>query len=145
MIQHGQYRIETASQLLVLTLTGAWNEYTAKKMCQELYTCAKPLSTQPWALLTDVSNWELGPPEMWPLLEKVHLWANDHNLHYNAVIAVNRMQRLIIKRTHRPFTNVNTSLFTTRTKAENWLTTQGYPCPESTSTQNQTVKGQKSP
>jgi hypothetical protein len=125
VLAHGEYAIERRGQIIMLSCTGAWNDYTARQMCQDFLKEAKQICDKPWACLIDVSAWELGPPEIWAPVEKLNTWCNSHNQTYEAVVATKRIHQLLVKRSQEPLTNVTAKQFDTVHDALEWLVKQG--------------------
>jgi hypothetical protein len=126
VLAHGEYQLERHGQIIILSCIGAWNDYTARKMCEEFLTHAKNISDQPWACLTDLSKWELGAPEIWPPLQKLYKWSNDHNQELQAIVTVTRLQKILMKRAHAPLTKMRVQQFPERTPALHWFTENGF-------------------
>jgi len=132
MREHGTYLIEPAGKCFILRCNGSWNVETSKKMTQELTRLAEPVSSQPWGLLIDLTEWALGTPEIWMPITMFNRWANQNNLHNLAVVSSQNIQRVLIKRELLvSLPNVESKFFEQSTSAQRWLHDHGLPSVES--------------
>ena len=138
MLAHGEYQLERHGQIIILSCIGAWNDYTARKMCEEFLTHAKNISDQPWACLTDLSKWGLGASEIWPPLQTLYKWSNDHYQTHHAIVTVTRLQKMLMNRVHAPLTKMHVQHFPERTPALHWFAENGFDLSNLLNEQNST-------
>jgi hypothetical protein len=64
MFEHGSYTIEVRQRILVARILDAWNLKTAIHFCNEMEKLAVTMSGEPWAILSDLTQWQLSTPEV---------------------------------------------------------------------------------
>lgn len=122
--EHGSYEFEVKGQVLIMRPTGAWNLETAIRCCKEYKVIAQSLNNAPWACLVNLLSWELGTPDIWPEIDSVNAWADEHNERFEAVVCSTSLQTYMLEQTYDKFKNVKTEFFQTEDKALSWLTTE---------------------
>ena len=68
-IQHGEFVITTNGNILVARLSGSWNEEAARAFDKALREHAAELSSSHWGHMVLLDEWQLGVPEMGPIIE----------------------------------------------------------------------------
>jgi hypothetical protein len=71
---HGSYNIVVSGNILHASLAGTWNTDTAKTFAQEFKVVAQPLLGKPWGHLVILDDWDLGVPDMQPIIEELVAW-----------------------------------------------------------------------
>ncbi len=79
-IQHGEFVITTNGNILVARLSGSWNEEAARAFDKALREHAAELSSSPWGHMVLLDEWQLGVPEMGPIIEVLVHWCIEHGL-----------------------------------------------------------------
>lgn len=64
-IGHGDFNIALRGNILVVDAYGGWNKQKAIEFAQQSTALLEPIiGKSTWAILTDISSWELGVPEI---------------------------------------------------------------------------------
>lgn len=86
MHPHGEYTIEVRGQCIVVKVYGSWNVEGIAAFSSELKAKALALTSQPWAILTDLTEWELGIPGTEELVDHLQKWCAENNQKYEAIV-----------------------------------------------------------
>lgn len=128
MFEHGSYTIEVRQRIVIVQILDAWNLKTALHFCKEMGKVAKTMSGSPWAILSDLTQWQLSTPEVGAeiarqavkldALGRTHnaMVANDHGIRQMVV------SEAIMKGTSKPVVE----FFNERTAALEWLASCGF-------------------
>lgn len=122
---HGEFDIQQHGQILIVRCTGSWNIYTGRLLRDSLLNHGGRMTESPWAILMDVSDWGLGPMEMWPLMAEVKEWAVRHNQIAEAVVFRSLAQKKITAQLYNSAPDLNTEYFRDYAEAFEWLSEQG--------------------
>lgn len=121
--EHGGYEFELKGQLLIMRPTGAWNYETAQRCCREYKDIAMSINNKPWACLVNLLSWEMGTPDIWPEIDRVNAWADEHNERFEAVVCSTSLQTYMLEQTYDKFKNVKSEFFDSEAEAIAWLET----------------------
>lgn len=74
------FTLWTEQQVLLAVVRGGWNERTALDYAEAFKAAAKPLLGDDWAHIVYLDDWELGGPEIEPVVRGLVNWCLDHRL-----------------------------------------------------------------
>ena len=77
---HGEFLIDVSGTILRASLVGCWNIQTAQTFAKAFKVEAQPLIGKPWGHLVLLDNWDLGVPEIQPIIEELVAWCIDQGL-----------------------------------------------------------------
>ncbi|MFT4906338.1 MAG: hypothetical protein ACI978_000398 [Oleispira sp.] len=123
--EHGSFEFELKGQVLIMRPIGAWNVETAIRCCLEYKALAETINHSPWACVVNLLSWELGTPDIWPEIDAVNAWADNHNEKFEAVICLTAIQTMLLEKTYDKFINVQTRFFETETESLEWINSNG--------------------
>lgn len=128
MHDHGRFELSTEYNVLFFNGFGTWNADTTQVFCSAFKHQAKNLAGQPWAMVANLNEWQLGTPDTEPLFQQLAKWAIANGLLVVVGIyadsAVKTFQLNNISRVLN--SNYVQRYFTNEHDAFNWLKTQGY-------------------
>lgn len=78
------FTLWTEQQVLLAVVRGGWNERTALDYADAFKQAAKPLLGQPWAHIVYLDDWQLGVPEIEPIVRGLVSWCLDNGLRHAA-------------------------------------------------------------
>ncbi len=125
MQEHGSFDLKLVGQVLVIKPYDSWNLETALRFCDECKKLASQISNQPWAVLSDLSHWDLSTPDTWEPINELNTWANEHNCQYEVVITTSPIQTELLTKSHEVSTNAQTKFFQDINDGFNWLSSVG--------------------
>jgi len=125
MQEHGTFNIDLRGQTVRVKLYDQWNYEVTVRFVQEFKLKALTICNKPWACVVDLSEWELGTPDIWELLEEGNVWSSEHNQKYEASISQLAVHKQIMEKTDESFSNVETKAFNNETQALAWLESVG--------------------
>lgn len=124
---HGSYKIRRRGNVLVIDICGAWNFETAIKYQEESKLVVRPLIKKPWAVLSNISDWELCTPECEPIMAKLYRGAAQIGLVREAIINESGLIKLEqLKRISPDVEGIHQRIFPTQDLAVEWLSEQGF-------------------
>ena len=81
-----KFRIWREQQVILASVNGSWNRFTAEDYAQEFKMLAKPLAGTDWAHIVYLDNWQLGVPEIEPVVAELVNWCLANSLRYAAQV-----------------------------------------------------------
>lgn len=121
MKEHGSYSLSITHKTIILKASGAWNYEMSVKFCKEFKQTVLPICDSKWASLIDVREWDLATPEVWPPIDALNIWANEHNQVYEIVLYKNSLQKKLLMDSQTLLENVETKFFQDDEHAYNFL------------------------
>lgn len=128
MREHGSFKIESNNQVITVRFLDEWNRETSVRMCREFQVIANKISDKPWACIVDLTQWNLGGPEVWEPILEVNEWCTEHGQALEAVVCNTGVQKFIMKQTHEALPKTESRFFETEEAAKDWLNARDYPC-----------------
>lgn len=125
MRKRGSYTLEISGQTLILHAYGPWNIKTANSMCFDAKQLIKTIHHKPWACLTDITEWELGTPDIWEPVKKLNSWANRNNQKYEVTVCSPGIQKSLIEKSMKTLTNSELAYVSSKEEALEWLKSRG--------------------
>ncbi len=123
-----KFKLWREQQVIMAIANGSWDRRTAEEFSAEFIRLAQPLSQAPWAHLVYLDNWQLGVPEIEPVIKNLVQWCISHKLSYAAQIYCPHMvkqyqlERMIIDSTEV----FERRVYPTQEAAFAWLAEKGF-------------------
>jgi hypothetical protein len=121
MGEHGHYILSSENQILTLKASGAWNIETVKSCCEAFKDAVEQLKEQSWSCLFELTDWELGPPEMWNEIIALNHWSEVNNKKLEAVVITNNIQKFFFEKSHKNYVKTQPKIFDSEVAARLWL------------------------
>lgn len=125
---HGNFELKVSGNIICATLSGSWNVQTAELFSEQFMLQATPLLSDDWGHLVLLEDWDLGVPEIIPIIERLVSWCIEHGL----VRAAQVYSPSMIKQYHlnemvvEEFGAFQRNSFADQRNAEAWLTAAGF-------------------
>jgi len=125
---HGTYSLKISNNIIVARLASSWNKECAQNYAEDFKSIARPLSQQPWGHLVYLDDWELGVPEITPIIQNLVDWCTHNGLKKSAQIYCHSMtkkyslDKMIIDRCD----DFERQIFTDELPAISWLGSYGF-------------------
>ena len=65
---HGQYVLSVENRVFTARCSGLWNAESMALYAKDCFEKTSPLYGEPWAMMTDLRDWELATPDCEPTL-----------------------------------------------------------------------------
>ena len=118
---------DVTTRLAHVKIFGVWKIDTAKNFKQDFEDETVELIKQPWAKLTDLSNWKIAYPEVINIIAEHLKWAQANNMVWSVNIIDNpATYKTLQKMWAKGRTADISKTFRTRVEAETFLKQQGY-------------------
>lgn len=128
LAQHGEFHIQVSGNVLCARLLGSWNAQTAEQFAEEFIVKASPLLGQPWGHLVLLEDWDLGGPEIVPIIERLVSWCINNGLtraaqvYSPSMIKQHHLNEMVVEE----FGDFHRHSFASQLAAEAWLAESGY-------------------
>ncbi|WP_100642994.1 hypothetical protein [Alteromonas facilis] len=122
------YQIWQEDRVVIVIISGAWNEVITQQYCKALKTISSDLTTEPWAILTYLDEWLLSTPQSEAHILELQEWCKHNNVACNAVVyAANPLKDYQVSRMLK-LSNKSEVFkhFTQQHDALQWLATNGF-------------------
>ena len=124
---HGEYDIKCSSNVLYVNLRGGWNEEAALAYSKEIKQSIEYFNNQPWAIISDLNDWELYTPECFPIISKLFLHAIQSGMCKEAIVSqTNSVKLQPFALDKDAFPTFERRFFTDLDEAHIWLKDEGY-------------------
>lgn len=126
-----KFQLWREQQVILAVVNGSWDRRTAEEYMNEFKKLAAPLTNAPWAHLVYLEKWELGVPEIEPVIKELVQWCIQHHLRFVAQIYCPHMvkqyqlNRMIIDHSDV----FEKRVYPTQQEAFGWLASQGFHIP----------------
>lgn len=132
--EHGGFDLKREKDILLVDVTGAWNAETAKAYREAIVKIMVPAKDKPWALISNVEQWELCTPDCKLLIVELTKHCRDNGLKREAVVNSNTasvkldlFHKNMKKQTSKASPDVfERDFFETEKEAREWLKNEGY-------------------
>ncbi|WP_423186985.1 hypothetical protein ACO1PK_01855 [Alishewanella sp. d11] len=128
MVALNPFQLWTENNVLLACISGSWDERAASDYSKALKHEASQLKGRPWAHIVYLDDWQLGTPEIEPIIQDLVTWCLHNGLVLTAQVycphSVKRYQldKMIIEKT----LTFERRVYTEEQSAFNWLAEQGY-------------------
>lgn len=126
--QHGVFKCYRSHNILIARLSGSWNVECARNFAENFKQEAQPLTTQPWGHLVYLDDWELGVPEIMPIITELVTWCIANHLKKSAQVYSESMSKryfldkMVVDKTD----NFERQVFIDQHEAIAWLKQSGF-------------------
>jgi hypothetical protein len=121
---HGEFDISIDSDIIKITVKGAFNDVGAKALAEQLERHIMTLNNEPFAILANLLEFEGGTPEVFAESEVFNAWLNSKNMIAKALVftspALIMIEQTFVTSKH----GQNIQYFSDETIAVAWLDTQ---------------------
>ena len=123
-----KFRLWREQNVILASTNGSWNRFTAEDYAAEFKALAQPLTAAPWAHIVYLDNWQLGVPEIEPVIGALVTWCLDNGLRYTAqVYCPNMVKRYQLdKMIVSSSANFERRIYATEQEAFAWLSSVGF-------------------
>ena len=80
MYAHGHFDMWIDNRVLLAKLKGQWNGEMAHIFSQNMKELAATFEGQKWGHIVYLDDWELGTPELEPIINELVTWVTNHGL-----------------------------------------------------------------
>jgi len=125
---NGKFQLWHEQNVILAVVIGGWDRRTAEEYSAEFKKLASKLLDAPWAHIVYLDQWELGVPEIEPIIQELVQWCIAHNLRFAAQVYCPHMvkryqlERMIIERTEF----FERRVYPTQIEAFQWLASEGF-------------------
>lgn len=128
MNAHGHFDLWVDNNVILARAKGQWNEEMAQVFSSEFKRISQPLILQNWAHIVYLDDWELGTPDLEPIIIDLVTWLIEHNLKRTAQVYSPNMLKTfqmdrMVKETLGEFER---RIFPTEEEAFAWLQQEDY-------------------
>lgn len=85
-LSSGSYKLFSKDKVLLAIPFGISSDRIAKTYADDLKSAVKKFDGQPWAHIVYLNNWQLGTPEVEPIISELSQWCIANNLKNTALI-----------------------------------------------------------
>ncbi|MEO3678430.1 hypothetical protein [Rheinheimera fenheensis] len=123
-----KFRIWREQRVILASVNGSWNRFTAEDYAQEFKVLAKPLAGTDWAHIVYLDNWQLGVPEIEPVITELVNWCLANGLRYAAqvycpnMIKRYQLDKMIVEHT----ATFERRVYPDEQQALAWLSSEGF-------------------
>jgi hypothetical protein len=138
---HGFYELTVDNNLLVARLSGCWNQECAEIFSEEFKNIAQPLTHRAWGHLVYLDEFELGVPEIAPIVQNLVSWCIQNGLQKSAQVYCKSMTKkyYIDKMVVEKADHFERQIFIEAQSAIDWLKDYGFTLVSKNSTDIHTV------
>jgi len=86
MYAHGHFQIWTDQDVLLAKAKGQWNLEMAKQYADAFQQIANSMPNHPWGHIVYLDDWELGTPDIEPIIVELVGWAIENGLTRSAQV-----------------------------------------------------------
>lgn len=125
---HGSFQLKVSGNVLIATLSGSWNVQTAEAFAEEFMQKAQSLMQQSWGHLVLLEDWDLGVPEIIPIVERLVTWCIENGLtraaqvYSPSMIKQYQLNEMVVEE----FGAFQRHSFSDQQKAQAWLAESGF-------------------
>jgi hypothetical protein len=128
MYEHGGFKLWADNNVVYAKVHGAWNDFTALRFSNEFKALAKQDMPEKWAHIVCLDDWELGIPEIEPIIQELVEWCIANGMTCVAQIFSKNMiikyqiDKMVLER----IGNFSKKQFSDKESAICWVIEQGY-------------------
>ncbi|MBD3584744.1 hypothetical protein HHX48_03215 [Salinimonas sp. HHU 13199] len=128
---HGSFKTTIHNNVLLVDIIGPWNLETALNYERHISQITASLVGAPWAMITDLYDWELYTPDCYPIIHQLVNKCIENGLHREAVISPQKSIKrrpFEVDRAHYP--QFSRAFFIDYPPARQWLAEQAFFAPD---------------
>ena len=121
--EHGDYHLEWQGDLLILSLSGSFNEIAITRFFQQVMGSFRSRSDRPWVLLSSLDKEMIGTPAVLDIIKTAYRWGEQHQCKAAAISGAN----IVINQLYLSFfeeLSYPARIFEKKDEAVNWLSEQ---------------------
>lgn len=121
--EHGDYHLEWQGDLLILSLSGSFNEIAITRFFQQVMASFQSRSDRPWVLLSSLDKEMIGTPAVLEIIKTAYRWGEQHQCKAAAISGAN----IVINQLYLSFfeeLSYPARIFEKKDEAVNWLSEQ---------------------
>ena len=125
---HGSYELTVRNQVVIAKIIGAWNKEESEQYICALKRISQDIRDKPWAIVVNLTEWELATPECDEVNIGLLKWLMENNLKKSAEV----YSPSILKKMHiqnivdQTTSKIDRQLFSNDVAAHAWLESQGF-------------------
>lgn len=123
-----KFHLWREQKVILALVNGSWDRRTAEEYASEFKNLAAQLMDSQWAHIVYLDQWELGVPEIEPIIRDLVQWCITHKLRFAAQVYCPHMvkryqlERMIVERTDI----FERRVYPTQHEAFQWLASEGF-------------------
>ncbi len=86
MAPYSKFTLWREQRIILANASGSWNRFTAEDYASQFKALAMPLAGEDWAHIAYLDNWQLGAPEIEPIIKDLMRWGLNNDLRYTALV-----------------------------------------------------------
>jgi len=121
--EHGDYHLEWQGDLLILSLSGSFNEIAITRFFQQVMASFRTRPSRPWVLLSSLDKEMIGTPAVLEIIKTAYRWGEQHQCKAAAISGAN----IVINQLYLSFfeeLSYPARIFEKKDEAVNWLSEQ---------------------
>jgi len=128
MHAHGDFDMWVDNQVLLARIKGQWNGEMAAHYSKRMKELVHGFNGQTWAHIVYLDDWELGTPDLEPVINELVAWVIEHGLTRTAqvfkasMLKKSQMDRMVKER----IGDFERRAFATEDEAFFWLEQEGF-------------------
>ena len=127
MRPHGRFKLARQMDIVQVDFFNSWNEEAAMEYAQVIRGYGEEISAQPWAVLGDLRQWDLGTPESLEVIGQLAIELDSMNrCHTALVVADNNLKKLVLAEALGQDAQRSIAFFDNKRAASAWLSELGY-------------------
>jgi hypothetical protein len=129
MCMSRKFQIWCEQRVVLAVVSGSWDWITAEQYSTEFKKVAAQLLDSQWAHIVYLDQWELGVPEIEPIIRELVHWCIANNLRFAAqvycphMVKKYQLERMIVDSTEL----FERRVYPTQLEAFQWLASEGFP------------------
>lgn len=128
MTTQAKFTIWCENKVLLAVVKGSWNLQTAQDFAAAFMQEATPFLQAPWAHIVYLDQWELGVPEIEPVIQQLVDWSVRHHLRFAAQVYCPHMVKKyqLERMTAMKSPTFEKRTYPTQQDAFDWLAAEGF-------------------
>lgn len=128
MSAHGEFKLCLSHNIVIARLSGAWNKECAQAFDSHFKKIAQPLIGQRWGHLVLLDDWELGTPDLAPIIASLVEWCITNGLERSAQVYNEAMAKrfFLDQMVKEKIGNFERHIFKKEHDALEWLSQNGF-------------------
>jgi hypothetical protein len=128
MKEHGVFEVSAEDNIVYAVLRGSWNEETAEESSQAFKLAASRIEANRWGHIVFLDDWELGVPEIEPIISELIIWCAESGLTHAAQVYSKSMVKeyQLRKMVSQNIGDLTLCQFPITEDAVHWLTNEGF-------------------
>lgn len=86
MAPYSKFSLWRENRIILAKANGSWSRFTAEDYASQFKALAMPLAGEDWAHIVYLDNWQLGAPEIEPVVKDLVSWCLQNGLRFTAQV-----------------------------------------------------------